>query len=171
MVEPTDRAKNPLRSQSEMVRSNSASLTNIPDQTTVAQLDALQANFDTYWDIENPCEAATIEYLATRPYDIDCFADAPDHVKAAVLIRVPEQVHAWFRKNAIRSPVDPQGFREAIVREMLLKFKNSEAFNLLRKTIVLMKAVGYQWTELDVIGKAAEQELLLRQKSVDRIPE
>ncbi len=145
--------------QLEMVSADPAAIAKIGAATPEAQLLAMASRIDLYWKISEPCEEATVEYLRKRPYEINRFKSVPDHIKARVLVTKPDLIHGWIKQGYLRSPVQPEGFHEAIIRELLIKLAYRNATRLVQKIINGMRAVGYQWHEFSAMEKSIKLTL------------
>ena len=154
--------------QLEMITADPAAIAKIRVAPPEAQLLAIASRIDLYWKILEPCDEATVEYLRKRSYEINRFKGVSDDIKARVLIAKPDLIHGWIKQGYLRSPVQPEGFHEAIIRELLFKLAYRNATRLVQKTINGMRAVGYQWTEFNAMEKSIratiEREEKIRQE-------
>lgn len=142
-----------------MVSADPASIVKIRAPIPAAQLLAVASRIDLYWKISEPCDEATVEYLKKRPYEINRFTGVSDDVKARVLVAKPDLIHGWIKQGYLRSTVEPEGFHEAIVREMLFKLAYRNATRLVQKTISGMRGIGYQWPEFNAMEKSIRSTL------------
>lgn len=145
--------------QLEMVAADPASIVTIGAATPAAQLMAVASRIDLYWKISEPCDEATVEYLNKRPYEINRFKGVSDDIKARVLVAKPDLIHGWVKQGYLRSPVQPEGFHEAIVRGMLTKLAFRRATRLVQKTINGMRGIGYEWPEFNAMEKSIRSTL------------
>lgn len=156
----------------DLVTGNPTAIAAIDDPAPEVQLAAIAQRIDLYWQIRNPCEAATIEYLHRRPYDIQRFRDIPDEIKAKVIIRSPQLIHDWIKRGYIAMPVEPDGFHHAVIREFLFKLARNIPGRSIMSTITRMRSLGYDWPEFQVIEKsitADEKAAIERQDQDQRI--
>ncbi|MEI6534407.1 MAG: hypothetical protein WCN98_03625 [Verrucomicrobiaceae bacterium] len=145
--------------QLEMVSADPGSIAKIGSATPAAQLMAMASRVDLYWKISDPCDEAAVEYLKKRPYEVSRFKDLSDEVKAQVLTAKPDLIHGWIKQGYLRSPAEPDGFHEAIVREMLIKLVHRNAPRVVQKTINGMRSIGYQWPEFLAMEKSIRSTL------------
>lgn len=145
--------------QLELVNANPASITSIAAPTPEAQLTALASRIDLYWKIDEPCAEATLTYLTKRPDDIRRFGHISDDLKAKVLIKKPDHLYRWLKKGYLKSAVEPEGFHDAIVRDLLTKLAKRRAIHLVQKIINKMRAIGYAWPEFAVMENSIRSEL------------
>ena len=131
----------------------------IEADTVEAQLSAIATQIGSYWKLSHPFDETTVEYLKRRPYDINRLSNTSDDIKAQVLIANPDLIHSWVKRGYLRSPAQPHGFHDAIVRELLTKLGRNFAYRLVEKTIKGMRVIGYQWPEFDVMEKSIKWEL------------
>jgi hypothetical protein len=143
----------------ELVNANPASITSIAAPTPEAQLTALASRIDLYWKIDEPCAEATLTYLTKRPDDIRRFGHISDDLKAKVLIKKPDHLYRWLKKGYLKSAVEPEGFHDAIVRDLLTKLAKRRAIHLVQKIINKMRAIGYAWPEFAVMENSIRSEL------------
>jgi len=153
--------------QLEMITADPAAIAKIAAATPEAQLLAMASRIDLYWKILVPCDEATIEYLKKRSYEINRFKSVSDDGKARVLIAKPDLIHGWIKQGYLRSAAQPEGFHEAIIRELLTKLAYRNANRLVQKTINGLRAIGYQWSEFNAMEKSIlatlEREEKMRQ--------
>ena len=151
--------------QLKMITADPAAIAKIAAPTPEAQLLAMASRIDLYWKILEPCDEAIVEYLRKRPYEINRFKGVSDDVRARVLVAKPDLIHGWLKQGYLRSAAQPEGFHEAIIRELLTKLAYRNATRLVQKTINGMRAIGYQWPEFN----AMEKSILATLEREDRI--
>lgn len=145
--------------QLEMVSADPAAIAKIAAATPEAQLLAMASKIDLYWKILEPCDEATVAYLKKRSYEIGRFKSVSDDVKARVLVAKPDLIHGWLKQGYLRSAAQPEGFHEAIVRELLTKLVYRNATRVVQTTINGMRAIGYQWPEFIGMEKSIKATL------------
>lgn len=145
--------------QLEMITADPAAIAKIRAATPAAQLLAMASRIDLYWKILEPCDEATVAYLKKRSYEIGRFKGVSDDVKAQVLVAKPDLIHGWLKQGYLRSAAQPEGFHEAIVRELLTKLVYRNATRVVQRTINGMRAIGYQWPEFNAMEKSIRSEL------------
>lgn len=150
--------------QLEMITADPAAIAKIGAATPEAQLLAMASRIDLYWKILEPCDEATVEYLRKRSYEVNRFKGVSDDVKARVLVVKPDHIHGWLKQGYLRSAAQPEGFHEAIIRELLTKLAYRNATMLVQKTINGMRAIGYQWPEFSAMEKSIKAMLEIEER-------
>lgn len=148
-----------IKSQVALVTADPASINQYEDPAPEVQLAAIAKSIDLYWKLKNPCEAATIEYLCQRPHEILRFRDLQDGVKAKVITRSPKLIYDWLKRGHLSAPVEPDGFHDAVMREILTRIARGLYSRTIMPTLNRMREIGYDWPEFEAIEKSfgAEQ--------------
>jgi hypothetical protein len=147
-----------IMAQVDLVTADPASINQYEDPAPEVQLAAIAKSIDLYWKLKNPCEAATIEYLCQRPHEILRFRDLQDGVKAKVITRSPKLIYDWLKRGHLSAPVEPDGFHDAVMREILTRIARGLYSRTIMPTLNRMREIGYDWPEFEAIEKSFSAE-------------
>lgn len=147
-----------IMSQVQQVNADPTSITQFEHPIPEVQLAAITMNATLYWKLQNPCEAATIEYLCQRPFDILRFQGLDDEVKAKVITKSPKLIYDWVKHGHLTTPAEPEGFHDAVMREILTRIKSGSYSRTIMPTVTRMRRIGYDWPEFNAIERSYSVE-------------
>ncbi len=112
-----------------------------------------------FYALRERSEAARLEYLEAYPQARDEINQLTDAGKIEFIREHPEQGLYLLDPKFVDHPIGSEELREPIIRELLTWIRAWRNHGVLLTIVERLRAVGYNWAELDIIEHSLHVDL------------
>lgn len=145
--------------QREAVNADPWVITSILHPTIEAQVLAVSRNPVLFHALRERSEAARLEYLKAYPQERDEINQLTDAGKIEFIREHPERGLYLLDRDFVDHPIGSEELREPIIRELLMWIRAWRNHGVLLTIVERLRAVGYNWAELDIIEHSLHVDL------------